>query len=78
MHKLKTIWVNGRERELDYQRLTYDELCMLAHGPGSLPGVATITFFRGPKSKPEGSLQAGESVRLKNGMSFTVVHTNRA
>ncbi len=76
--KTKMVYVNGRFVDLKQKRITYDEVCMLAHGPSSMPGVATVTYFRGPKRKPEGSLQPGESVALADKISFTCVHTNKA
>lgn len=75
--RIKAVIINQRRIDWAGNRITYDQLCMLAHSSRA-PGGAVITFFRGPKSRPEGSLHAGESVTLKNGMSFTVVRTNRA
>lgn len=76
--KTKMIYVNGRFADLAQKRITHEEVCMFAFGPSVRLGVATITYFRGPKRKPEGSLQPGESVALSDKMAFTCVHTNKA
>jgi hypothetical protein len=76
--KNKNIIVNGVEREVDFNRVDYDQLVMLAHGPNLPAGVQTITYFRGPAAARCGSLAPDESVGLRDGMVFTVVSTSRA
>ncbi len=68
---------NSREKYTgNYTKLTYDEVIILGFGPTSPDAVFTITYFH-PKG-PEGSLQRGETLKLKTGMSITCVQTNRA
>lgn len=70
------IVVNGKPKSLTapYKHLTYEQVCILAFGP---PGesVYTITYFH--RKGRGGTLVSGESVRLKPGMVFTCVQTNK-
>jgi hypothetical protein len=77
---MKNIILNGRPRSLPQNQLSYSELVMLAAGPVGKTDerVFTATYFKGPALYRDGSLSAGESVQLKNGMVFTVVQTNKA
>jgi hypothetical protein len=75
---MKTITVNGRVWDVPHKILHHDNVMMLAYGPGTSFGVATITYSRGPLKKPSGSLFPGETVALKNGMIFTAVKTDKA
>lgn len=74
-----TIIVNARERTVDQRELTFEELVILAFGPpNSENSVYTVTYQKGPDQKPHGSLVAGETVKLKNGMIFNVVRTDKS
>lgn len=74
-----TIIVNARQHTLPakYKSLTHEQIVMLAFGPVG-DSVTTITYSKGPARKPQGSVTSGESVRLKNGMIFNAVSTNKA
>ncbi|AFZ67177.1 multiubiquitin domain-containing protein [Deinococcus peraridilitoris] len=78
--KVTTIIVNGREKQVTDKEMTYDQVVHLAYdNPPSGPNVLiTVTFRRGHGDKPEGSLTAGSSVRLKEGMIFNVVLTDKS
>ena len=74
-----TIVINGREKTVAQRELTFDEIVVLAFGPpNSDSSVYTITYQKGPEHKEKGSLVQGESVRLKSGMIFNVVRTDKS
>ncbi len=72
------ILVNAREKAIPHRKLSYEQIVVIAYGPTYDSDCVTITYFRGPKKNPEGSLSVGQFVNLKNGMSFTAARTNRA
>ncbi|MCF6328499.1 MAG: multiubiquitin domain-containing protein [Henriciella sp.] len=74
------IIVNTVEEFVDPGRLTFEDLAELA-----FPGVQvtpnteyTVSYRKGVGSMPEGSLIAGESVKLKKGMIFDVSETDKS
>ncbi len=74
-----TIVVNGRERTVTQKELTFDELVVLAFGPPNYDSsVYTITYRKGPDKMEKGTLVQGESVKLKSGMIFNVVRTDKS
>lgn len=76
--KVYTIIVNGRRREVTQDRLTYREVVHLAF-PDDPPDpnvIYTVTYAN-PHGK-DGVLVEGQSVEVKNGMSFNVTKTNRS
>lgn len=75
-----TIVVNGREKTVDKEKLTFDQLIDLAFDdPPSGEFICfTITFRRGQGNKPEGMLAEGETVKLKEGMIFNVTATDKS
>jgi hypothetical protein len=74
-----TIIVNGRPKTVTKDEMTFDEIVTLADGLPTGPMVEyTITFRRGHGNKPEGSLVAGDSVRVKDGMIFNVSATDKS
>jgi hypothetical protein len=75
-----SIVVNAREAVVDKRRLSYVEVVALAFNPVPVgPDVIfTITYRKGPRSNPKGTLPEGESVFVKNGMIFVVTQTNRS
>ncbi len=78
--KTITIVVNGRNRTIDDKELTFAEIVALAFDPvPSGPNVSiTVTYRRGHGGKPEGSLVAGETVKVKEGMIFNVRATDKS
>ena len=73
-----SIIVNGRRREVEEHKLTYIEVVQLAF-PGEEPSeqiIFTVTFSN--RHGKEGSLVAGEKVRIKNGMVFNVDRTDKS
>lgn len=74
-----SIIVNGRERVVPQKELSFDEIVALAFGPANYDTSAfTVNYRRGPDHKQEGSLQPGDVVKLKSGMIFNVVRTDKS
>ena len=80
MNKLYNIIVNGEEKEFDKKYISYEEVVTLAFGRGSNNDktIYTVTYARGHGNKPEGSMVEGDSVRVKEGMVFNVVRTDKS
>lgn len=78
--KAITIIVNGREKTVTAKELGEDELVGLAfdNPPTGTLICFTITFRRGQGNKPEGTLDEGETVKLKEGMIFNVTATDKS
>jgi multiubiquitin len=77
--KSTTVVVNGREKTVTSKELTFDEVVNLAFDdPQPGPNIYfTITYRRGHGNK-EGSLVEGESVKVKDGMIFNVIRTDKS
>jgi len=74
------IFVNTRPKEVSTPTLGFWEVVKLAF-PQAVPNTTTyytITYKRGPKTNPEGSLVAGETVHIKDGMLFNVTPTDKS
>ncbi len=77
-NKISTIIVNGRERQVSGQRISYSEVVALAY-PGDQPtdGITYEVSYADPHGK-DGTLVHGQDVHVKGGMIFNVVKTNRS
>jgi hypothetical protein len=78
--KLVTIIVNGRQKEVPKEELSFNEVVALAYDPvptGENVDI-TLTYRRGHGNKPEGQLKPGDSVKVKDGMIFDVTATDRS
>lgn len=75
-----TIIVNGREKRLEAEELTYDQIVNLAFDdpPTGEFICFTITYRNGGGRKPEGSLLEDESVKIKDGTIFNVTVTDKS
>jgi hypothetical protein len=74
------IIVNGRKKKWTEEKISYEELVKIANLPlpsGPNPGF-TITYHAGPKDHPDGTLTAGHSVKVVDGMVFNVTPTNQS
>lgn len=78
--QLITIRVNSRKREVEPGELSFEELLRLAfENPPNGPQVSfTVSYRKGPKSRPEGSILAGQSVQIVKGMVFHVTATDKS
>lgn len=74
------ILVNGEEKEVEKERISYQEVIILAFGnyDSSEGTTYTITYFRGENHKPNGVLVKGQEIMVKKGMKFNVSKTNRS
>lgn len=74
------ILVNTRPKEISTPTLGFWEVVKLAF-PQAVPSPTTyytVTYKHGPKTNPEGSLVASETVHLKDGMRFNVTATDKS
>lgn len=78
--KVHTIIVNGREKEFTGKEISFEQVIVLAFGAVSPnPNISyTVTYKRGEGNKPEGSLVACESVKVKEGMIFNATATDKS
>jgi hypothetical protein len=75
-----TVIVNGRKKTVMTRELSFDEIVALAFNPiPTGPNVLfTVTYGRGPKANPEGTLLEGGTVKIKDGMVFSVTQTDKS
>jgi hypothetical protein len=78
--KIFGIIVNAQKKEVVETKLSFDEVVKLAYPipPDGQNIMFTITYRKGPKQNPKGSLLEGQTVRIKNGMIFDVTPTDRS
>ena len=78
--KVIGIVVNAQPKEVAETKLSFDEVVKLAFPipPDGQNIMFTITYRKGPKWNPKGSLQEGQSVRIRNGMIIDVTPTDRS
>jgi Multiubiquitin len=75
-----TIRVNTRLRQVHQRWLTFWEVVKLAY-PEAVPSPTvryTVTYSNGPHENPEGNMQDGQVVLIKNGMNFNVTPTDKS
>jgi hypothetical protein len=74
------IVVNAEPHLVHEDRLTFEQVVRLAFAGAVFSDqvVYTVTYKRGPHQNPEGSLVAGESVFIKNGMVFNAKRTDKS
>lgn len=74
-----TIIVNTRAHEWDKERITFEEVVKIAYPtPPGQDTVYTVSYTNGPKENSSGTLVKGESVKVKDGMIFSVTATNKS
>jgi hypothetical protein len=76
-HKLVTIIVNGREKKVAKDEISFTEVVELSGLPSTPNTIFTVTYRRGEGNK-EGTLVEGESVKVKDGMIFNVTATDKS
>lgn len=78
-NKEYSIIINGRRITSSEHKLTYDQILQLAKIPEEgLNALYIITFERGPHGNSEGTVSAGASIVIKDGMVFNVSTTNKS
>mgnify|MGYP000716391441 CR=1 FL=1 len=78
-HKSATIIVNGREKQVEKDDLSFEDVVHLAYDdpPTGENVVITVTYSKGEGGK-QGSLMPGGSVKAKAGMVFNVTATDKS
>ena len=71
------IYVNGVERTVDHEVLTYDEVVRLFVAEPVLGTIYAVSFEHAKEPK-EGELVAGGSVEIKQNTEFDVDDTGRS
>lgn len=74
------IIVNAQEKDWHDDSISYEEVVILAFSPVSdNPNVIyTVSYLKGPRSNPEGSMVAGQTVKVKNKMIFNASQTDKS
>ncbi|WP_037602040.1 multiubiquitin domain-containing protein [Streptacidiphilus rugosus] len=79
-HPSVAIIVNARPHTWSERAITFEQVVELAY-PGQPPtdqDTYTVRYSRGQDGHGSGSLTAGHSVIVKNGMVFDVLRTSRS
>jgi hypothetical protein len=69
------IIVNGRPKKVPDKDISFDEVVALAFNPVPPNAFFTVTYSHGNQG---GSLTAGNSVPVQNGMKFDVTETGQS
>lgn len=75
-----TIIVNARKKIFHNAKISFDEVVVLAFGSVSTnPNIVYgVTYKNGPRENPEGTMDKGATVKIKNGMIFNVTQTDKS
>lgn len=78
--KLVTIIVEGTPHEWPKDDITYEQVVKLEvpEYPQNPPLAYAVKYTRGQGNKPEGTLTPGGSVKVKEGMVFSVSETGQS
>lgn len=71
-----SIRINGLQFDVNSEYVGYKQLCSLAGYKAELN--PTITYSGAESTKPEGILNFGDAVRVKNQTNFNVAYTDKA
>lgn len=77
-NKSYTIYINGRPRVVTEHRLSYTDVVRLAYPEGPFDDSILYTVSYANPHGYDGTLAEGQSVTVKDGMSFNVGRTNRS
>ncbi|MCW3161307.1 multiubiquitin domain-containing protein [Chryseobacterium oryctis] len=74
------IYVNGRENVWNEKEINFVQIIKIAFGnfENSESAAYTVAFKRGQGNKPEGVLNLGESVKVKDKMIFNATRTDKS
>ena len=80
IHKETQIIVNGRQRSVESEELTFDEVVRLAFDqlPTGQDIMLTVTFRNGGGRPSDGSVVSGGSVKVQDGTVFNVTATDKS
>jgi hypothetical protein len=79
--KAVTIIVDGTPHPWAEKEISYEQVVNLAYDDNPPSGDQvdiSVGYRRGHGEKPEGDLEPGQSVKVKDGMIFDVTATNRS
>lgn len=78
--KIITLIVSGKKKEWEKRTISFVEVVTLAFGTFSenVNVAYTVTYSRGPKKNPQGSMVKGDNVFVKNKMIFNVTATDKS
>jgi hypothetical protein len=79
--KQTTIIVDGTEHPWAEKEISYEQVVSLAYDNSPPTGenvLITVGYHRGHGDKPEGDLDPGQSIKVKDGMVFDVTATDRS
>lgn len=78
-HKDVTIIVNGREKIAKKEKLSFEEIVVLAFdNPPTGDNVMFTILYRKGEGNKDGTLLPGEFINIKNGMIFNVSATDKS
>jgi hypothetical protein len=74
------IIVNARPKEVTDDEQSFNQIVALAFNPVPTgPNIVfTISYRKGPKENPEGTMTPGQTVEVKDGMVFDVTSTDKS
>jgi len=74
------IIVNARPKEVTEDEQSFNQIVALAFNPvPSGPNIVfTVSYRKGPKENPEGTMAPGQTVEVKDGMVFDVTATDKS
>ena len=74
------IVVNARPKEVKGDDQSFEQIVALAFNPVPTgPNIIfTVTFRKGPRENPEGTMTPGQTVEIKDGMIFDVTATDKS
>jgi hypothetical protein len=77
-NKISVIIVNGRQREVSGQSISYSQVVQIAFPDDQAnPDIEYTVSYANPHGK-DGTLVNGQEVHVKEGMIFNVTKTNRS
>jgi len=78
--KPKTIIVNGEQKVVTADELSFDQIVDLAFDASQRGPMIefTVDYRKGDDKKPKGSLVQGQAVKIKDGMIFDVTRTDKS
>lgn len=80
VERLTPIVVNGRRVKVPGVSISYEEVVRIAYGdtPFGDKTEFTVTYRRGKRPKPQGTLAPGTSVKLSSEMVFNVTPADKS
>jgi hypothetical protein len=77
--KVVTIIVNGREKEVDEKKISFEEIIEIAFGQVEQnPNVVYTVKYSLGKNEDKGSLVEGETIKVKKGMVINATKTDKS